>query len=98
MPAEFVDVYQLFPQGRVVKARSAATVRFLAFDSSSLLLKYVSYRDQEGKAVSSQFEDWKSAGGERFPGRIRRIENGLEVFSIEVQVMQVGGRVSAAGF
>lgn len=95
---EYVDVYQLFPRGRAVKARPGATVRFLAFDSSTLMLKYVSYRDPEGRAVSSQFDDWKTAGTERYAGRIRRMENGVEVLSIEIQVVQVGGRLNAAGF
>jgi len=98
VPAESVDVYQLFPRGRVTKAVPAATPRFLAFDSSSQVLKYVSYRSAGGLAVTSFFENWKTTGGESHPGRIRRLENGVEVFRVEIQTLQVGTRLAAGQF
>lgn len=92
-PAETVDLYQLFPQGALTKAIPSAGTRFFAFGSSSLLLHYVSYRTRDGVAVSSQFEDWKAAGSEWYPGRIRRLENGTEAFSLDIQTIQVGPRL-----
>ncbi|MFN0101991.1 MAG: hypothetical protein ACKV2U_07870 [Bryobacteraceae bacterium] len=98
VPAEFVDVYQLFPMGRVIRALPSATARFFAFDSSSLLLKYVSYRSASGPTVNSRFEEWRTTGGESHPGRIRRLENGVEVFSVDIQAIQVGSRLGAGLF
>lgn len=98
-PPETVDVYQMFPRGAAVRAiPSAAGTRFFAFGSSSMLLHYVSYRNSTGNAVSSQFENWQTTGGERHPGRIRRLENGVETFSVEIQAIQVGGRLGADQF
>ena len=97
-PVEYVDVYQLFPRGRITKAVPLATPRFVAFDSATMLLKYVSYRASSGAAVSTCLEDWKTVGGESHPGRIRRLENGTEVFRVEIQGIQAGNRLAAGVF
>lgn len=90
-PPEYLDVYQMLPRSAAKLAISgAATSKTFAFDSTTGFLRFVSYRSAAGVPITTQFEEWKSTGGEAFPSTIRRLETGREVFRITLQSLSLG--------
>src|SRR5262249_20146985 len=70
----FCDLYDV-PEKPKTRNRPVAPKRY-CFDSASGLLTYVTYSSDQsqGSVIRSQYSDWRTINGDRFPGRIVRTE------------------------
>jgi hypothetical protein len=94
-PPEYVDLYQLLPRApaRAVIPGTARS-KTVAFESRSGLIRSVSYHNASNVVITTRYEDWKTAGEEKYPSMIRRLEGGREIFRIEVQSLSIGAPVA----
>ncbi|MEZ5355746.1 MAG: hypothetical protein R2762_24185 [Bryobacteraceae bacterium] len=93
-------LYQLIAP-ETVRKPSSTSARFLGFDHSTQLLNVVTYKSRRGNrdvAVESRFDQWADRQGRKFPGLIRRREDGKEVFSFIVTESVAGGRLPDTAF
>lgn len=86
------DIYETVARVRVV-AGSPLRQKLYYFDSQTKLLtktRYALLRGSTNISVSTEYDKWKTSGGQAFPGQIVRTENGVPVFKFDINSAAAG--------
>ena len=84
--------YDIYNRAATAKAQpgSPSRQKLYYFDSQTRLLAKTLYILPNSINVSTEFSNWIQSGGQAFPGRIVRTENGSTVFSFTVSQASAG--------
>lgn len=94
-------VIRLDLQPAVRRPITPASAKAILVNMSTDLVHSVRYNkelDGRERFVTTLFEAWTTVADDPFPGRIRRLENGVEVFRVTISQGSTGGRAEAARF
>lgn len=91
------DYYDVAGFGVAVK-QAAPLIKRYCFDSSTALLRRVSYMIDPSRAVVTQFGNWTLSNGQEVPGTITRTVAGAQVFEFQAQSAAVSASVADGAF
>jgi hypothetical protein len=97
----WLDIYQL-PVALENRPEKTRRLKLFFFDSTDYLLRRVAYDvpGAQGRVTQVEvfWEGWRNVAGQRFPSRISRRENGVEVWTFEILEAAAGPRINNEKF
>jgi len=73
------------------------TFKRYCFDSNTMLLSWVQYRpdgETKGTLLETRFDDWVVISGQAIPATISRRKDGIIIFSLEAQELNVSSKAA----